>query len=148
MASVLYDAVLVAGGRASVDTLRRNGAAIRYVAEAYKHGKAVGAIGEGVDLLREAPLNDARLSDNGLISDAAVVTLAAPDDDLLRAVLVKLFADRQLAVDEPLVGYVVTRIERSFAAARAVVAKLDTEAMQLKRPLTRALAAEILREGP
>jgi chromosomal replication initiation ATPase DnaA len=77
-----------------------------------------------------------------------VVTLAAPDDDLLRAVLVKLFADRQLAVDEPLVGYVVTRIERSFAAARAVVAKLDTEAMQLKRPLTRALAAEILREGP
>jgi catalase len=81
MASVLYDAVLVAGGRASVDTLRRNGAAIRYVAEAYKHGKAVGAIGEGVDLLREAPLNDARLSDNGLISDAAVVTLAAPGDE-------------------------------------------------------------------
>ena len=65
---------------------------------------------------------------------------------LLRAVLVKLFADRQLAVDEPLVGYVVTRIERSFAAARAVVARLDAEAMQLKRPLTRALAAEILRE--
>ncbi len=77
-----------------------------------------------------------------------VVTLSAPDDALLRAVLVKLFADRQLAVDEPLVGYVATRIERSFAAARAVVARLDAEAMQLKRPLTRALAAEILREGP
>jgi len=65
MASVLYDAVLVAGGRAGVDALRSNGAAIRYVAEAYKHGKAVGAIGEGVDLLREAPSNDVRLSDNG-----------------------------------------------------------------------------------
>ena len=74
-----------------------------------------------------------------------VVALAAPDDALLRAVLVKLFADRQLLVDESLVGYVATRIERSFAAARAVVARLDEEAMRLQRPLTRALAAEILR---
>jgi chromosomal replication initiation ATPase DnaA len=74
-----------------------------------------------------------------------VAALAAPDDALLRAVLVKLFADRQLLVDESLVGYVATRIERSFAAARAVVARLDLEAMRLQRPLTRALAAEILR---
>jgi chromosomal replication initiation ATPase DnaA len=75
-----------------------------------------------------------------------VVTLAPPDDALLRAVLVKLFADRQLAVDETLVGYVATRIERTFAAARAMVARLDEEAMRRKRPLTRALAAEVLRE--
>lgn len=76
-----------------------------------------------------------------------VVTLAPPDDALLRAVLVKLFADRQLNVDESLVGYVVTRIERSFAAARAIVARLDQEAMVRQRPLTRALAAEVLQSG-
>jgi len=74
-----------------------------------------------------------------------VVAIAPPDDALLRAVLLKLFSDRQLAVDEALLGYVGTRIERSFAAARAVVALLDAEAMRRKRPLTRALAAEILR---
>jgi chromosomal replication initiation ATPase DnaA len=74
-----------------------------------------------------------------------VVPLAAPDDALLRAVLVKLFADRQLLVDEGLLSYVATRIERSFAAARAAVGRLDQEAMRLQRPLTRALAAEILR---
>ena len=74
-------------------------------------------------------------------------TLAPPDDALLRAVLVKLFADRQLAVDESLVGYLVTRIERSFAGARAAVARLDQEAMRQQRPLTRALAAELLRVG-
>jgi chromosomal replication initiation ATPase DnaA len=74
-----------------------------------------------------------------------VVAIMPPDDALLRAVLVKLFADRQLAVDEGLIGYVATRIERSFAAARAVVARLDQEAMRLKRPLTRAFAAEVLR---
>ena len=74
-----------------------------------------------------------------------VVAMAPPDDELLRAVLVKLFSDRQLTVDESLIGYVAARIERSFAGARAVVAQLDEEAMQRGRPLTRAFAAEILR---
>ena len=75
-----------------------------------------------------------------------VVNLAAPDDALLRAVIVKLFADRQLAVEESLVAYLVTRIERSFAAARMAVERLDREALRLKRPVTRALAGELFRE--
>lgn len=74
-----------------------------------------------------------------------VVALAPPDDALLRAVLVKLFADRQLQVDEQLVGYVATHIGRSFAEARAAVAALDREAMARQRPLTRNLATEVLR---
>lgn len=72
------------------------------------------------------------------------VALTAPDDALLHALLIKLFADRQLAVDESLVKYLVTRIERSFAAAKAAVEALDREALRLKRPVTRALAAELL----
>jgi catalase len=79
MASVLYDAVLIAGGAGSVDALRGNGTAVRYVAEAYKHAKPLGALGEGVELLRDAPLNDAKLSDNGLRDDTGVVTLASRD---------------------------------------------------------------------
>ena len=70
--------------------------------------------------------------------------LRPPDDALLRAVMVKLFADRQLAVDEALIAYLSTRIERSFAGARAAVEDLDREALRLKRPVTRALAAELL----
>lgn len=73
-----------------------------------------------------------------------VVALAPPDDALLRAVLVKLFADRQLAVDENLLLYIERRIERSLATARAVVAELDREGLRQQRPVTRALAAEIL----
>jgi len=75
------------------------------------------------------------------------VTLASPDDALLRAVLVKLFADRQLPVDESLIGYVTTRIERSFAAAQAIVSDLDREALRQQRPVTRALAGELLRDS-
>jgi chromosomal replication initiation ATPase DnaA len=74
-----------------------------------------------------------------------VVTLAPPDDALLRALIVKLAADRQLSVDEALVNYLANRIERSFAAARAAVKRLDEEAMRRQRPVTRALAAELFR---
>jgi chromosomal replication initiation ATPase DnaA len=73
------------------------------------------------------------------------VALDPPDDVLLAAILVKLFADRQLVVDERLIEFLVNRIERSFAAAQAAVAELDSEALRLKRPVSRALAAEIMR---
>jgi chromosomal replication initiation ATPase DnaA len=74
-----------------------------------------------------------------------VVSLAPPDDRLLRALIVKFCADRQLAVDESLVGYLVGRIERSYGAARRAVELLDSESLRLGRPVTRALAAELLR---
>ncbi|HWK94070.1 MAG TPA: DnaA/Hda family protein [Pseudolabrys sp.] len=74
-----------------------------------------------------------------------VVELEAPDDALLRALLVKLAADRQLAVDAALVNFVANRIERSFAGAHRAVAELDEEALRRHRPVTRALAAELFR---
>jgi chromosomal replication initiation ATPase DnaA len=76
-----------------------------------------------------------------------VVLLLPPDDQLFRALFVKLCADRQLAVDESVVSYLATRIERSFAAARRAVELLDTEALRQRRPVTRALAAELLRNS-
>jgi chromosomal replication initiation ATPase DnaA len=75
-----------------------------------------------------------------------VIELAAPDDALLRAIIVKLFADRQLAVEESLIAYLATRIERSFAGAQKAVEALDREALRLQRPVTRALAGELFRE--
>lgn len=76
-----------------------------------------------------------------------VVTLQAPDDAMLRGVIVKLAADRQLTLDEAAVRYLSTHIERSFAAARAAIIALDNEALRQGRPPTRALAAELFRTG-
>ncbi|HEY6023144.1 MAG TPA: chromosomal replication initiator DnaA, partial [Pseudolabrys sp.] len=73
------------------------------------------------------------------------VTLTSPDDVLLRMLIVKLATDRQIAMDETLVNYLANRIERSFAAARAAVYRLDEEAMRQQRPVTRVLAAELFR---
>lgn len=72
------------------------------------------------------------------------VLMLPPDDHLFRALIVKFCADRQLAIDQAVVSYLATRIERSYAAARHAVELLDTEALRLGRPITRALAAELL----
>lgn len=78
------------------------------------------------------------------------VTIAAPDDALLSAVFLKLFADRQVQVAPGLISYLVARTDRSFAAAHRIVATLDARALALGRPVTRALAAEVLdsADGP
>jgi chromosomal replication initiation ATPase DnaA len=77
-----------------------------------------------------------------------VVTLEQPDDALLRSVLVKLFGDRRVTVDDSVISYMTSRMERSLAAARRLVDMLDREALRQKRPLTRALAAELMASEP
>lgn len=68
----------------------------------------------------------------------------APDDALLSALLVKLLADRQLMPPADVVPFLILRIDRSFSAARDVVAALDAHSLARKRPITRALAGEVL----
>jgi chromosomal replication initiation ATPase DnaA len=75
------------------------------------------------------------------------VTLDGPDDTLLRGVLLKVAADRQLTLDDSVVRYLLTHVERSFAAARGAVIALDEESLRQGRPPSRALAAEMFREG-
>jgi chromosomal replication initiation ATPase DnaA len=75
---------------------------------------------------------------------ATRLDMAEPDDTLLVGVLAKLFSDRQLPVDLAVIEYLVTRMERSLAAANAIVAAIDGEALATRRPVTRPLAAQIL----
>ena len=77
----------------------------------------------------------------------AIAQLDGPDDALLSAVLVKLFADRQVSVPANLIPYLVSRMPRTIGAARALVAALDARALAAGRPITRALATEVLGIG-
>ena len=74
----------------------------------------------------------------------AVMTISQPDDALLSAVVIKLFADRQLSVEPTVVSYLMPRMERSMAAARSLVSAIDTLALTRQRKVTRATAAEAL----
>ncbi len=73
-----------------------------------------------------------------------VVALNAPDEALLKSVLVKLFSDRQLSVEPAVIDYLSLRMERSMRAAAEVVAAVDRLALAMHRKVTRPLAAEAL----
>ncbi|MEC9369665.1 MAG: DnaA/Hda family protein [Pseudomonadota bacterium] len=73
-----------------------------------------------------------------------VSTIGTADDALLRAVLVKQFADRQLAVEPQVIGYLARRMERSMAALGPLVAAIDREALGRGRNITRPFAAQVL----
>jgi chromosomal replication initiation ATPase DnaA len=75
---------------------------------------------------------------------AADASIEMPDDALLAGLLVKHFADRQLRVRPALIAYLVSRIERSFAAAAEIVATLDAAALAECRPIGIALAGRLL----
>ncbi|MEJ1159198.1 hypothetical protein [Prosthecomicrobium sp. N25] len=75
---------------------------------------------------------------------ATPARLQEPDDALLEALLAKLFADRQAAVDPQLLHGVAIRMERSYAAARDVVEAIDREALAAKAPIARGLAMRVV----
>ncbi len=75
------------------------------------------------------------------------VALGPPDEQLIEAVLVKLFADRQLAVEPAVVRYLVRRMERSLAAARGLVAAIDRESLRAGRPVTVRFVADVMARG-
>lgn len=103
--------------------------------------------GHFVILTAQSPPDNWKLATPDLLSRlrlAPLVRLGPPDAALVHDVLVKLFADRQLAVDPPLVAYIARHVERSLGAARALVERLDREALAQGRRITRAMAAAIL----
>ena len=72
------------------------------------------------------------------------VRIDPPDDRLIEVLLIKLFADRQLAVPPEVVTYLTVRVERSFEALRGVVGLLDRESLARRRAVTLPLAREIV----
>jgi len=73
-----------------------------------------------------------------------VVSILAPDDALLRGVLAKLFADRQISIDESILSFILLRMPRSLAAARALVAEIDRVAMVEKAEVSRVFVSRVM----
>jgi len=97
---------------------------------------------------REAPARwGTKLPDlRSRLSALPVAAIGAPDDALLQALLLKLFADRQLRIGPEILTYLLPRMERSFLGVRALVERIDAAALALKRPVTIPLLRDILPE--
>lgn len=88
---------------------------------------------------------DVRLPDlRSRLRALPVVAISPPDEALLKGVLVKHFADRQLAVEPHVINHIALHMDQSMAAAAAIVAEIDRAAMASHRKVTRTLAGEIL----
>ncbi len=73
-----------------------------------------------------------------------LVEIQEPDEGLLKAVLVKLFSDRQLIVEPLLIDFIAARMERSMDGAATLVAEIDKLALEMRRRVTRTLALDAL----
>jgi chromosomal replication initiation ATPase DnaA len=78
---------------------------------------------------------------------ALPLLIAAPDDALLRALIAEHARRRRLAMGEAVLDWLVPRLERSHAAAEAVVATLDRLSLERKAPVTLPLARDALSEA-
>ncbi len=78
------------------------------------------------------------------IKAATIVEISEPDENLLSQVIFKLFADRQVEIDEKTVNYLVMRMERSLAVASKIVEAMDELALSKKTSVNRTIAAEVL----
>ncbi|MGC1302574.1 MAG: DnaA/Hda family protein [Caulobacteraceae bacterium] len=75
-----------------------------------------------------------------------VAELQEPDDAVLTAILAKCFRERNIRPSDELLAYLLRRIERSAAHAREIVARLDEAADAAQRPVSRALARQVLED--
>ena len=74
------------------------------------------------------------------------VAIGAPDENLLNALLLKQFADRQLTVAPEVIAYLSKNMERSFKAAAFVVKRADELSLERKNAVTIPLIRKVLSE--
>lgn len=86
-----------------------------------------------------------KLSDlDSRLKTMPIVTIQQPDDDLLKALMVKRFSDHQLKVPEKVVNYLAKNMERSYEGVEEICSSLDLQSLQQKRGLTLPFAREVL----
>ena len=100
-----------------------------------------------VMILSQTPISQMEWSLPDLRSRLRAFNLArigTPDDELITLLLEKYFADRQLAVPDTVLQYVVARIERSFQSVSDVVEDMDQQALATKKKVSLGLARDVL----
>lgn len=154
------DAAFVTGAELNVDAVPALAAAPALVLDDLPNGladetalfhlyNALRETGAGVLITSRAPTSAWGLALPDLRSRLGTVPcvgLGTPDDAFLGQLIVKLFADRQVEVEPEVIAYSLSRMERSQAGAARLVAAADRLALATKRPVTRALVLDVLKE--
>ena len=96
------------------------------------------------------PLNkfDFKLKDlNSLINNCLFVEIGAPDDELIYALIVKNFSNRQINIDKKIIEYIIKRINRSYKDIFLFIYKVDQLSLQKGKPINLSIIKKILKQN-
>ena len=96
------------------------------------------------------PINkfDFKLKDlNSRINYCLFVEIGAPDDELIYALIVKNFSDRQINIDKKIIEYIIKRINRSYKDIFLFIYKVDQLSLQKGKPINLSIIKKILKQN-
>ena len=94
-ASVMFDAIYVPGGKASIEALKMTGDALTFINEAFKHCKPIAATAEGVDLLQAADLKGVPLDGSAVSDEQGVIAARKADASQTARLFVQAIAQHR-----------------------------------------------------
>ena len=95
----------------------------------------------------EKPINEFNYKLNDLVSrlnNFLYIKLGAPDDELIYALIVKNFSDRQITIDKKLIDYIIKRIDRSYESIFVFISKIDQLSLQKGKPINLEVIKKVL----
>ena len=95
----------------------------------------------------EKPINEFNYKLNDLVSrlnNFLYIKLGAPDDELIYALIVKNFSDRQITIDKKLIDYIIKRIDRSYESIFIFISKVDQLSLQKGKPINLEVVKKVL----
>ena len=98
-------------------------------------------------IISQNPINEISYKLNDLKSRSKNCLFAKidnPDDELMFAIILKSFSDRQIQIDKKLIDYIIKRIDRSYGKIEEFIYKVDELSLKKKKPIDFKIIKEIL----
>ena len=96
------------------------------------------------------PINEMDFQLKDLVSrskNCLFAKIENPDDELMNAIILKNFSDRQIKIDNKLIEYIAKRIDRSYSKISQFIYKIDELSLKKKKPIDFKIIKEILKKG-
>ena len=93
------------------------------------------------------PLDTMKFSLPDLISrlkNCIIAKIEQPDDELIYAIILKSFSDRQIKLDNKVIDYIIKRIDRSYSKMQEFIYKIDELSLKKKKSINFKIIKEII----
>ena len=97
----------------------------------------------------EIPINELNFKLDDLKSrtkNFLVAKIDKPDDELMFAIILKNFSDRQITINKKLIDFIIKRVERSYGKILEFIYKIDELSLKKKKPIDFKTIKEVLNE--